>query len=201
MEEGVLGPRETTEGLVNVFKKHNLPPAVFIGHSYGTIMQTWVVKAAPKLVHSMIMIDPVCIELQEADIVVRFFHRLPANLSHLLIYVVGTTDLGIARTISRHFWWFENTFFMQSDLQKLTCSSCTQQPASSGSSSSDCRLFVFLSGRDQLTNAELVRQTLLHHNVPFYWTPTHSHASFLMYPESWKEIVSRFPKTETITTH
>lgn len=57
----------------------------------------------------------------------------------------------------------------------------------------ECRLYVYLSGDDSLMNSKVARRYLLHHNVPFFWAPLHSHGNFLTDAAAWKEILSRLP--------
>ncbi|RKP12242.1 hypothetical protein BJ684DRAFT_11785 [Piptocephalis cylindrospora] len=95
--------------LLRIFHRHHLPPATWIGHSFGSIITTWAIKAGKgRLVGKSIFVDPVCFALWEPELVYNFVYRPPSSAMDVLIrYFVGR-ECGVARSIGRHFWWHQN---------------------------------------------------------------------------------------------
>ncbi|CAF4824592.1 unnamed protein product, partial [Rotaria sp. Silwood2] len=48
--------------------------------------------------------------------------------------------------------------------------------------------YIFLSGRDCIINADLVRDYLINNHIDYYWAPNLSHGSFIHDNNSWKKI-------------
>ena len=51
--------------------------ACFIGHSFGSIVVSWLVNNVPECVGSILLLDPVSVMLQEPDVAHNFLYRSP----------------------------------------------------------------------------------------------------------------------------
>ncbi|KAJ8607261.1 hypothetical protein MRB53_040447 [Persea americana] len=80
-----------------------------LSHSFGTISHAWIIKLLDSsFTKRDIMIDPVCFRLWESDVCYNFLYRKPTNAVQLMMsYFVGQ-ELGVAYSLHRAFWWFEN---------------------------------------------------------------------------------------------
>ncbi|KAG0139857.1 hypothetical protein CROQUDRAFT_54126 [Cronartium quercuum f. sp. fusiforme G11] len=88
-----------------------------LGHSYGTIVAGWIIKAMGSLVRRVCLIDPVCFCEWEGHVCHNFLYAEPLpGLERLLRYFLAT-ELGIAKTLHRHFDWPANILW-PTDLPK-----------------------------------------------------------------------------------
>jgi len=77
---------------------HTCRPAVFIGHSYGTLSLAWFVKYHPSMIARLVFIDPICFLLFTYELSYKFFHRpLTSALHHIMDYWVAR-EMGIGYT-------------------------------------------------------------------------------------------------------
>ena len=52
--------KETVNAITAILSKTQLKQCICMGHSYGTIIMSWIIQLNPTLIHSAIFIDPVC---------------------------------------------------------------------------------------------------------------------------------------------
>ena len=86
---------------------------VLIGHSYGSLIVSWMIKTIPHMVSRVLMIDPVCFMLFEADLCYNFLYRQPKNAMQLLLHFFASRELFIAYTLHRYFFWYQNVLWME----------------------------------------------------------------------------------------
>eukprot|EP00656_Telonema_subtile_P039196 TRINITY_DN4432_c0_g1_i3.p1 TRINITY_DN4432_c0_g1~~TRINITY_DN4432_c0_g1_i3.p1 ORF type:complete len:302 (-),score=61.10 TRINITY_DN4432_c0_g1_i3:45-950(-) len=93
--------------------------ATFVGSSFGTIFVTWMIKRAPACVAAAFLADPVVFLLHSPELCRTVaYPRLDSAGAVLQNYfLVG--ELGIASTIHRHFWWFENVLWIEDIPEQL----------------------------------------------------------------------------------
>ena len=53
----------------------SLPPACIVAHSYGSLIASRLLATAPKAVHSLALIDPVCLGMCMPHLVRSFVYR------------------------------------------------------------------------------------------------------------------------------
>lgn len=103
---------QTLEAIDNIFKKHDLTDCSWLGHSYGSIVITWVIRARPHYVNKVNLVDPVCFALWEPDLIRNFLYNSnPTGPIHHLAQYFVAKDLLVASTLFRHFWWLQNLLF------------------------------------------------------------------------------------------
>ena len=93
-----------------VLNEHGWDKFVLAAHSYGTTLATHVVHSkelAPRM-SSVVLIDPVSILLHLPDVAYNFTRRQPRRANEWQLHYFASTDLGIAHTLGRHFFWKEN---------------------------------------------------------------------------------------------
>lgn len=139
--EAVPSAREMCACIQDMLRAWGHTSAHAIGHSFGTIVCSWLAKFAPKAVQSVCFLDPVCFLLCKSDLIFNALYnrrlrcfRDPAPW--LLQYLVFK-ELYICHTLMRNFFWMENNLWPDELLvPSLVC----------------------LGGRDALVPAHSVRQ-------------------------------------------
>ncbi|CAF2427292.1 unnamed protein product [Rotaria sp. Silwood2] len=164
---------ETADSMKLIFDYYKMNKAIFIGHSYGTACLSWIVQKCPQYISRLIFIDPICFALFEPYVVYNFVYRTPYKLTHLYMYYFVCRELGISYVVSRHFWWTQNNLYLEQ------IPSCSNEKLPT---------YIFLSGRDCIINADLVRDYLINNHIDYYWAPNLSHGSFIHDNNSWKKI-------------
>lgn len=66
--EDVPTMQETVRDLHQMLYRHQFDDAVFVAHSLGTAVTSWVVKYMPKKVAGVILLDPICFMLHYKDV-------------------------------------------------------------------------------------------------------------------------------------
>jgi len=59
----------------------------------------------------VILVDPVSIFLNLPDVCVNFLYKPPRTFSGFIMSWFGARELGIAKTLMRHFFWTDNVLF------------------------------------------------------------------------------------------
>jgi len=104
--------------------------ATLVGHSYGSILQSWMVQSQPERVSNCVFIDPVCFNLHHKKSLFNFHMNrvdMKQNKDKLwkfdfpfsidaLINLAGT-ELHTNHLFFRHFWWATNALWPK-DLAK-----------------------------------------------------------------------------------
>jgi hypothetical protein len=106
-----LLPHEMADGVDEMLKEYSVHDAVFIGHSLGTSIATWIVKYYPHYVYKLILMDPICFALWNHHIAYNFLYKKPTKwIEHLFgVFVAGET--GVSFWLRRYFFWYYNCFF------------------------------------------------------------------------------------------
>ncbi|KAI9697030.1 MAG: hypothetical protein M1836_004991 [Candelina mexicana] len=142
MTHGLLGKAEMCHQLQVILLRHGFEKFVLVSHSYGSVITTHLLKSLEMrhLIASVVMVDPVSILLHLPDVAYNFTYRRPRRANEWQLWYFASTDIGVAHTLARCFFWSENILWKE-DLGDRKCS-------------------VFLSGRDLIVNTEQVGQYL-----------------------------------------
>lgn len=102
---------EFASAVVVALKERGDRRALLVGHSFGSLPVAWLVRRHPEVVSRCVLLDPVCILLNLPDVCVNFLYKRPRSwLGHMYRFL-GSRELGIARTLHRHFFWTESVLF------------------------------------------------------------------------------------------
>lgn len=128
-----------------ILLKHSWEQVVLVSHSYGTVISTHLLQSAmtTNLAGPVLLIDPVCFMLHLPDVAYNFTCRKPARANEHQLHYFASKDLGVAHTLSRHFFWSENILWRR-DID-------------------DRRTTVVLSAKDLIVDTEAVGQYLAQH--------------------------------------
>ncbi len=94
--------------------------ACFIGHSYGTYAVAWVLRKRPKLVRSMMLIEPVCLLLFSYHVCYNFLYNPNNKIWGRSAMWLAGKEMTVAHTLTRHFWWQSNTLLVR-DFPQFSC--------------------------------------------------------------------------------
>ena len=133
--------------IATILEHHGFDKCVVVSHSYGTIMTTHMLHdhTLVQKIDSVLLIDPVCFLLHNADVAYNFTVRKPIHANEYQLWYFATLDPLVAHTLSRRFFWTENVLWLE-DLAPLL--------------QTGMRVSVSLAGRDCITGTEAVGQYL-----------------------------------------
>merc|ERR1740139_1022341 len=98
---------ESVACISDMLDSWSVPAAHFMGHSFGSVVVAWMVKHAPKRVLAATFIDPVCFMLAKPDVAYNFMYRRPDTPVKLLFHYFVCTELYIAHSLARNFFWYQ----------------------------------------------------------------------------------------------
>eukprot|EP00811_Abedinium_folium_P033019 NODE_6013_length_1712_cov_11.035331.p1 GENE.NODE_6013_length_1712_cov_11.035331~~NODE_6013_length_1712_cov_11.035331.p1 ORF type:complete len:445 (+),score=80.39 NODE_6013_length_1712_cov_11.035331:164-1498(+) len=102
---------EYTKDIVSTLNHHGVESCVVLGHSFGSIPASWLIRQHPARVARCILVDPVAVLLNLPDVCNKFLYKQPRSVSGKIMRIFGARELGIARTLMRHFYWTEIVLF------------------------------------------------------------------------------------------
>lgn len=112
--------------LKEVLNKHGYKKGIFVGHSWGSNIVSWIAQSDPSIVAATIFLDPVCFMLQLRDITYNWFYRQKEDSQKTLIKsVMGLvkTETFSVNTLQRNLVWFRNIIWPH-ELQKQNIKTC-----------------------------------------------------------------------------
>jgi len=179
--EKQASPAQVVAGVQEMLQGHGHSSAHFAGHSFGTIVCAWVVKAVPSMVSHLTMLDPVCLLLCKHDVAFSFLHKEPANMPELLMQWFVGHELYIAHSLTRTFNWQSNILWPD----EIPC------PATIVLSADD-HVVPSSSVRKQL--ASFVKRGVNLYPLDVVWLEDRGHAGFLLHPPSFDQILGLLQK-------
>jgi pimeloyl-ACP methyl ester carboxylesterase len=111
--ERVPAARETADAVAAMLGERGFARCVAVGHSFGTFGVAWLVRYRPEALRGAVLLDPVCLLLSLPTAGTAFLYRTPRSLEGWAVRLAATRELGIARVLSRSFWYWENTLWLE----------------------------------------------------------------------------------------
>lgn len=179
------------QAVTHILDRHDFRRVVVASHSYGTIIAAHMLRDSElsQRVSASLMVDPIPFLLYLPSVAYNFVYRTPKTANEWQLWYFASRDPDISRALARHFFWHENILFKE-DLQGH-------------------RLAVVLSGRDQIVDANEVKDYLTDSaDMGFRWQkddlevlyyPDLDHAQVFDTAERRRpmvEIVSRFVRRQ-----
>ncbi|KAI1759305.1 hypothetical protein GGR53DRAFT_151863 [Hypoxylon sp. FL1150] len=105
-----LGRLEFLERIATILDAHGWDRFVLASHSYGTALATHILRSEnlTDRVASVVLIDPVTILLHLPNVAYNFTRRRPRRANEWQLWYFASMDLGVARSLGRHFFWKDN---------------------------------------------------------------------------------------------
>lgn len=143
-----LGREAITAALDIILTAHNFNNAVVFGHSFGTVVSTYILRSSllSSRISGYILVDPIPFMLHLPDVAYNFCYRLPQTANEWQLWFFASRDPDISRTLARHFFWSESVLFRE-DV-------------------ADIKTAVVLGECDQIVNSEEVRKYLTNTPTP-----------------------------------
>ncbi len=141
-----------------ILKYHGWSRCVLVGHSYGTVICTHLLKSqkTAQLIGPIVLIDPICFLLHHPDVAYNFTVRRPAHAKELVLSYFGSRDIGVAHTLAQRFFWSQNILWKE-DLQ-----------CGGGNEIEHKATTVVLSGKDDIVDVHCVKQYLSSSSIAEY---------------------------------
>uniref|UniRef100_A0A7R9U1V0 AB hydrolase-1 domain-containing protein n=1 Tax=Pinguiococcus pyrenoidosus TaxID=172671 RepID=A0A7R9U1V0_9STRA len=107
--------------IATLLEQLSLGPAVFVGHSFGSLTLSWVSQGLPEIVLGNVFLDPITFQLNLPNVCRSFNYRKNIRTNPLSFKGVAdlvATELFAAHACLRGFWWGSSAIWAQ-DLQRL----------------------------------------------------------------------------------
>jgi len=155
-----------------------------ISHSYGTLIQSCIIKQLPHIVYDQvaIFIDPICFLLFDPSYIENFIYRKPRTPNQLLLYTSCVEDLYSVYAIERHLCWYECNLWVE-DIKQ-----------------SQIRIHVFFSENDDLIPVSFVQEYLKKSNIDITIFPQFKHAQFLITSKAQDDVLNVLHQLEAKST-
>lgn len=98
-----------------ILERHGFDKVVLASHSYGSVISTHLIhnSVTAAKIGPMIFIDPVTFLLHLPDVAYNFTARLPRRANEHQLYYFASTDMMVAYTLARHFFWAQNILWKE----------------------------------------------------------------------------------------
>ncbi|CAG8471714.1 5899_t:CDS:2 [Racocetra fulgida] len=87
MIEDVPTMEETVREIEEMLTSRNYSKAIFVGHSLGTAVCTWMFKEARKRIGGLVLIDPIIFLLHHPNVAYNFKYRIPRAANEVYKYL------------------------------------------------------------------------------------------------------------------
>ncbi|KNC81565.1 hypothetical protein SARC_06122 [Sphaeroforma arctica JP610] len=169
------------ETIKNFLQKDGHDSAVFVGHSYGTVVLARMAKTNKHLMHTTAFIDPICFLLFVPDILHSFVYRSPAaHWFQWLRWYFCSRELYMQNVLCRNFWWHQYILFA-SDIPKHT-------------------LVVAAMEDDIVPSRGVVEYLKANSPDTHVFEPLFQHAQFMTSPDFVKKLIRRLVAQDASAT-
>jgi pimeloyl-ACP methyl ester carboxylesterase len=106
---------EMCSEILKILDNHGWKDFVLASHSYGSVISTQLIhhRHAKHRIRSILLIDPVTFLLHLPDVAYNFTKRPPRRANERQLYYFASTDMCVANTLGRHFFWLENILWKE----------------------------------------------------------------------------------------
>ncbi|KAK9241804.1 hypothetical protein V1506DRAFT_465600 [Lipomyces tetrasporus] len=141
--EPLLTKEEIRHQVQAILRHHGFKKVVLLTHSYGSVLATHLLHdpAVSNRIGSVILVDPITIQLHHPDVAYNFTFRKPKSANEWLLWYFGSMDMGVAYTLARRFFWSENVLWRKDF--------------------GDRHITIFLAENDAIVDTDQVRRYLL----------------------------------------
>ncbi|KAF2117333.1 hypothetical protein BDV96DRAFT_598247 [Lophiotrema nucula] len=190
----ITGEMPTAEELCRqisvILDAHGWDKVVLASHSYGSVITKHLLKndLTKDKIGPMVLIDPVAFMLHLPDVAYNFTARKPKGANEHQLWYFASTDMMVAHTLARHFFWSENILWKE-DIRGHDVT-------------------VSLGGRDLIVDTETVGKYLsgtdlraeddnwkeanfVDHGIQMLWWPTCDHAQVFERAEGRLKLAER----------
>ena len=162
-----LSEFEVIDGVELAIRRHfpNSEKIVVMGHSIGSCPCTWLIRAMPSKISTLILLDPVTLFLSHHDVAVNFLHRKRySSLNEMVIDLFASTEVFVQNFLRRQFFWYRNELWIEDIPPHI-------------------KTTIVLSGKDAIVNAAFVKagiENSMKRNTSIIFEPNLHHAGLLV---------------------
>lgn len=93
-----------------ILDRHGFDKVVLASHSYGSVVSTHLLHnpTTASKIGPILFVDPVTFLLHLPDVAYNFTARRPRGANEHQLYYFASTDMMVAYTLARHFFWAQN---------------------------------------------------------------------------------------------
>ncbi|KAG5985463.1 hypothetical protein E4U55_000025 [Claviceps digitariae] len=145
--------------IVNILDHHRQwETFTLVSHSYGSVLTTHMLHSPTiqRRIASIVLIDPVTILLHLPDVAYNFTRRPPRRANEWQLWYFASTDLGVAYSLGRHFFWRDNILWREDLFAKSASTLLASGITGESTQSTRRKVAVTLSGRDLIVDTASV---------------------------------------------
>ncbi|KAF2094527.1 hypothetical protein NA57DRAFT_46698 [Rhizodiscina lignyota] len=107
--------QDICEEIRQILAAHNWDQFVMVSHSYGTAITAQLLsdRQIAKQMKALVLIDPITFLLHLPDVAYNFVSRKAMRANEHQLQYFASTDMGVAHTLSRRFFWSEVIMWKQ----------------------------------------------------------------------------------------
>ncbi|KAF9697633.1 hypothetical protein EKO04_004350 [Ascochyta lentis] len=111
----IIGHDEMCRQIDMILERHGFDKVVLASHSYGSVVSTHLLKNATTAakIGPALFIDPVTFLLHLPDVAYNFTARRPRGANEHQLWYFASTDMMVAHTLARHFFWAHNILWKE----------------------------------------------------------------------------------------
>jgi len=98
-----------------ILERHGFDKVVLASHSYGSVVTTHLLQnpTTAAKIGPLVLVDPVTFLLHLPDVAYNFTARLPRHANEHQLHYFASTDMMVAHTLARHFFWAQNILWKE----------------------------------------------------------------------------------------
>lgn len=106
----ILDRDEICRQINMILERHGFDKVVLASHSYGSVITTHLLQnpTTAAKIGPLLLVDPVTFLLHLPDVAYNFTARKPRRANEHQLYYFASTDMMVAHTLARHFFWAQN---------------------------------------------------------------------------------------------
>lgn len=108
-----LDATEYAAAVDKILEDNGASTVTLIGHSFGSAVISWCLEKFEHRVENLVLLDPVSPLLSFPDVCWNVFFRPPFSALSWGMRKLMVTELTVANTMSRHFWWYEGILWLE----------------------------------------------------------------------------------------
>lgn len=114
----ILSREEICRQINVILDRHGFDKVVLASHSYGSVISSHLLQnpATASKIGPILFVDPVTFLLHLPDVAYNFTARRPRAANEHQLYWFASTDMMVAHTLARHFFWAQNIMWKE-DIQ------------------------------------------------------------------------------------
>ncbi|KAJ9056842.1 hypothetical protein DSO57_1028741 [Entomophthora muscae] len=107
----ILDYDQTIKAVDAMFTRHRLEKVSLVGHSYGSIIASWLIQQRPQYLAHAHLVDPVCFMMWKHNLLYSFLFEEPNCIFHEFMRFALSKDPNISKAISKELYIYETILF------------------------------------------------------------------------------------------